>query len=183
MLYISIEKSTFMKKSILLIPLVMAATISIRAQSIGPSTLNAAGGSAVIGSNEFDWSVGEMTMVSTFTTPGIIVTQGVLQPYDPPSLGAGNTSLLTTHLQVFPNPATSEVNLEYSSASAGTLNYRLMDIAGKIIFNQTIKVNQGTTLRKIDVSGLACATYMLEVVVNPENTSSQTASYKIQKLK
>ena len=48
----------------------------------GPTNTLLASGSAIAGTNEFDWSIGEMTMVSTFETPGLIVTQGVLQPVD-----------------------------------------------------------------------------------------------------
>jgi hypothetical protein len=172
-----------MKKLILLIPLALIASVNIRAQSVAPGTLNSAGNTKTIGGNEFDWSVGEMTMVSTFTTPGIIVTQGVLQPDDYLPEGIQKTDGLVKQLQVFPNPATSVVNIKYSSSGNGSLSYRLMDMNSKIITTKTTNVAQGTTLEKVNVADLACATYMLEVTVNAGNGSQETMSYKIQKLK
>jgi type IX secretion system substrate protein len=171
-----------MKKSFFLIPLALAASYGIRAQSVAPFTLNSLGNTTTIGSNEFDWSVGEMTMVSTFTNSGIIITQGLLQPAHIAAENVGNIQPLSG-LKVFPNPATSLVNIEYASPGQGTLSYRLIDLAGKVINTQTISVASGTTLEKLNVAELACATYMLEVTVNTENESSQSTSYKIQKLK
>lgn len=170
-----------MKKIIFLTPLILLVTISVHAQSIGPSTINATGGSAPIGGNIFDWSVGEMTMVSTLSGSGIIVTQGVLQPYDGPDRVVIN-SLLQQQLNVFPNPALSVVNLQYTSSIQGTLTYRLIDMVGQLIKTATIDVKQGTTTEQINISALASATYMLEVTVNPVNDAAKSTAYKIQKL-
>lgn len=171
-----------MKRAVLLIPLWLAATISIRAQSIGPNTVNATGSTAIIGSTEVDWSVGEMTMVSTFTSASIVVTQGVLQPANA-NVSVPQNSLLKNQLKVFPNPVTSLVNLQYSSQTPGTLAYKLLDITGKVLGKQTIEVTPGTTTEQIDVKELACATYMLEVTVTSGNSAPESISYKIQKLK
>jgi ribose/xylose/arabinose/galactoside ABC-type transport system permease subunit len=169
-----------MKRVILLIPLGLAA-INIHAQSIGPTTINATGGTAVIGSNEFDWSIGEMTMVSTFSSPGIVVTQGVLQPAAVTE-GIPNISL-SKQLRVFPNPASSVVNIEYTCKTPGELSYRLMDVAGRVVSKQTTAVKQGITTRQVDINELACATYMLEVMVSTGTGTPESISYKIQKIK
>jgi hypothetical protein len=171
-----------MKRPILLIPLFIIIAINAYSQGVGPAALNTAGGTVPIGSNEFDWSVGEMTMVSTFSITGVItVTQGVLQPAEVTE-GVANTSKLQGQLQVFPNPASSEVNLRYSSAVQGTLAYKLVDVTGKAIKAQTIAISPGVISEQVNVSELPCATYMLEVIINPENAASEKASYKIQKL-
>ena len=169
-----------MRKTILLIPLAVAAMTGVHAQSVGPGTLNATGGSTIIGSQEFEWSVGEMTMVTTFTASNVIVTQGVLQPSDamtavPPS------PTLAGLLQVFPNPASSVVNFRYTSSSEGTLDYRLIDMTGKVISSQTMKVKQGTNEQQVDLTSLACATYFLEITTHTAN--KETISYKVQKIK
>ncbi len=169
-----------MKKRILLIPLALAALTGVQAQSIGPSTLNATGGSKVIGSQEFEWSVGEMTMVSTFTGSSVIVTQGVLQP-SADRTAVPNAPGLSSQLQVFPNPATSVVNFRYTSASEGTLNYRLIDMTGKVIISQSMNVKQGANEQQVDLTSLACATYFLEITMN--TSGSETISYKVQKIK
>jgi type IX secretion system substrate protein len=171
-----------MKKVYLLVPVALAASLCVQAQSIGPSTLNSVGNSAPIGGNVFDWSVGEMTMVSTFTTSSIIITQGLLQPAHIAAENVGNVQPLSG-LKVFPNPASSVVNIQYVSPGQGTLSFRLVDLAGKVISNQTAAVTGGTNLETVNVTDLACATYMLEVTVNNGNASSESTSYKIQKLK
>jgi len=167
-----------MKKTILLIPLALAAITSVHAQSVGPSTLNATGGSKVIGTQEFEWSVGEMTMVSTFAGSNVIVTQGVLQP-SAAMTGVPTSPGLANLLQVFPNPASSVVNFRYTSAVEGTLDYRLIDMTGKVISSQTMKVKQGTNEQQLDLTSLACATYFLEIAA----PGRETISYKIQKIK
>jgi hypothetical protein len=172
-----------MKKINLLAAICMFPALGVYGQSIGPGTLNAAGGSRAIGPAVYDWSVGEMAMVGTFTTPAIVITQGVLQPYTLPPSGTENFTPPATHLKVFPNPVTSEVNLEYSSSGNGTLTYRFMDAAGKAVTERTINVAPGIIAQKIDVSGLASATYLLEIFVDPTGGIPGKATYKIEKLK
>ena len=171
-----------MKKSFLLIPFVLAASFAVKGQSVGPSIINAAGNHKNIAGNEFEWSVGEMTLVSTFTTPGIVVTQGTLQPSDIDHTGVP-VNRLATQLKVFPNPATSVVNVEYTSQVSGTLSYDMLDVNGKVVAQQTMDVKPGTVTGQVNVSQLACATYMLRVTLNPENAAAETTTYKIQKLK
>ncbi len=170
-----------MKRTILLIPLLFVLSIHIRAQSVGPATINSAGRTAIIGGNEFEWSVGEMAMISTLSTPGIIITQGVLQPAG----GGLKTSgpLSGKLLQVFPNPATSVVNILYTSATGNTLSYRLMDMTGRTITTSQMPITQASTSGQLYIADLACATYMLEVTVSNNNGTSESTSYKIQKLK
>lgn len=153
----------------------------VRGQSVAPSTLNSTGGTGPISGNIYDWSVGEMTMVSTFTGSTVIVTQGLLQA-DPASLDIVNTDL-AKKLQVFPNPANSFVNIRFTSPINGRLSYKLMDLNGRIILDQSAEVKQNTTAEQVNVSDLAAATYMLEISFDSGNGKQETTSYKIQKLK
>ena len=156
-----------------------------RGQSIGPSILNSTGGTRTVGTSEYDWSVGEVAIVSTFYGPkdkNIIVTQGVLQnELSAPEKEANTT--LAQHLLVFPNPASSLINLQYSSTSAGILSYRLMDMSGKVIMNSSREINQGMTAEQLNIGQLAVASYLLEVTFkdNSSNTEAKS-SYKIEKL-
>ena len=154
-----------------------------RGQSIWPSTLNATGGSTYIGGNEFEWSVGEMALVNTFTTSSVIVTQGILQTrFGPGAVDVPSTTNLGDYLQVFPNPATGSINVKYTSNNEGILGLRLMDMTGKLLTEQKAEVKQGTANQKLDISTLAVATYMLEVYMMPTEGKMETTTYKIQKL-
>ena len=151
-----------------------------RGQSIWPSTLNAAGGSATVLGVQLEWSVGEMALVNTFSTPSIIVTQGVLQPEN--GVTAVPEQTLASQLQIFPNPGSSVVNIRYTSAKEGKLSYSLLDMTGKLISSQKTEVKQGLNNQVIDISSLAAATYMLEVSMEATGNGTETTSYKIQKL-
>jgi len=170
-----------MRKAILTL-FVIAGSITIRAQSIGPSTLNASGGSGTIGSHEFDWSVGEMSLISTFSGGSVIVTQGVLQPFDAWPVEIEHTALLK-QLKVFPNPAESVVNIEYTSQTEGAVTYRVTDMNGKTLQDGSLMVKPGMVTRQLNISSLACASYMLEVTVGGANGTKESTSFKIQKIK
>lgn len=171
-----------MKKAFLLFALAGTAAFYARGQSVGPATINAAGGGATIGTNEFEWSVGEMSLVSTFSGASIVVTQGVLHPHDGPPLETASTPL-SRDLVVFPNPATTTVNIRYSSQADCRMAYRLFDAAGKLISTRTFDARQGVTIEQVNVAALANATYMLEVIVDPGTATQKQATYTIQKLK
>lgn len=54
--------------------------INLKAQHL-PATINTASASAKINNQSFDFSIGEMLLIQTFQSPGIILSQGFLQPY------------------------------------------------------------------------------------------------------
>ena len=172
-----------MKRSMLLLLVAMAGANGISAQSVGPATINATGGTRIIGSNEFDWSIGEMTLVSTFSNPSIIVTQGVLQPEGLTNSGVANNAAISNQLKVFPNPASSVLNFRYTSQLPGTLDYRLLDMTGKASISRTMNIVQGINEEQIDLTHLACATYFLEITVTSGSGAVENISYKIQKIK
>lgn len=151
----------------------------VRGQSITPSVINNMGGSGTIAGNTYEWSVGEI-MVSTFTTSSVIVTQGVLQPKS----GTSDVPVLPvlSGINVFPNPSNSAVNIQFNSQDNGTLSYRLMDVAGRVIFENSSEVRPGMVTKQFDISQLAVANYMLQVFLRPVNGAETSNTFKIQKL-
>ena len=151
-----------------------------RGQSIWPSTLNASGGSATISGKHFDWSVGEMTLVNTFSTTTVVLTQGLLQP------GIAVTAVAQTpffeKMEVFPNPTDAIVNIRFNSTLQGALVIKLMDMAGRALIEQRTDVYQGLNTTQINMATLAGATYMLQLSMDATDGNQQMASYKIQKL-
>jgi len=151
----------------------------------GQSTLNATGGThTTVDLSEFDWSVGEVALVSTFYGPldkNIVVTQGLLQnELSTPERAASMN--LGQHLQVFPNPASSVVNLQYTSSTEGSLSYRLMDMTGKVLLSHSGTVAQGMAHEQLNIAGLAAATYLLEVTFKDNTGTEAMTPYKIEKL-
>jgi hypothetical protein len=172
-----------MKKIFLLASAALAFFIpDSRAQSISPGTINAAGGTKVIGGDTYDWSVAEMTLVSTVTTPSVIVTHGVLQPPDA-TVGIEKTIPLNGQVKVYPNPSADIVYLEYNFVTAGKLEYMLQDMTGRQIKSYTAAIKKGQDRQEINLSALANATYMLYVTYQPNGGNVQQTSFKIDKIK
>lgn len=170
-----------MKKTLITASIALAFLVTgrARAQSIGPSTLDAAGGSANLSGNTYEWSVGDMAVISTYTSGSLVVTQGTLQPFDIPT--GVNVITLDKQLKVYPNPAINTVLLDYNLESRGELSYVLQDINGKTILQQSLKVKPGESKEAINMAALASATYMLNVNYKPEEGIPQTISFKIIK--
>lgn len=169
-----------MKRTFILISVFasLAGLQSAKAQTV----LNATGGTRTIGTRVFDWSVGEMALVNTSTTSKIIATQGLLQNNIMIKQGVGGTDI-GNKLAVFPNPASSVVNLRYTSATSGELNYRLMDIVGRVLITNSADISNGVTNLQLSIADLAAASYMLEVSFSVNGTTVDRTSYKIEKLK
>ena len=151
-------------------------------QTIKPSILNATGGSGKIDGRYSDYSIGEMTMVSTFSTPGLIVTQGLMQTDLFPDLGIASTND-ASQIEVFPNPASTIINIRFTSKADGELKYWLIDMTGKVVSSQTANVNQGTTVEQINSSGLAAASYLLQIAFSGYKQAAEISTFKIEKLK
>ncbi|MBN9483581.1 MAG: hypothetical protein BGO70_13955 [Bacteroidetes bacterium 43-93] len=151
------------------------------AQSIGPSTLNAAGGSATIGGNTYEWSAAEMTMVSTGTGTNLIVTQGVLQPTTPTTSVKDIRLLSADELKVYPVPTRDILYVMPQLNQRGDMNLALSDATGRMVLHQTIHLATGNEKQELNVAALNAGNYILNVLFKGNNESYQ-ASFKVQKL-
>lgn len=159
--------------------MMLFAVTGVRAQSIGPSTLNASGGSATISGGTHEWSVAENTVVSTYSSSSLVLTQGVLQPM-PPATGISKLQNATDNVRVYPNPVQNELFLQCEFNSGGTLSYMLQDITGKLISRKEQQLSTGKEKITVSFDGLATGNYMLNVMyVQP--TGNAAASFKISK--
>lgn len=167
-----------MKKALLLLG-VCGSTVVAQAQSIGPSTLNATGGSKVINSNTYEYSIGEL-VTSTFANPNLIVTQGVLQPNLSTS-SVGTVPGKISQLKVYPNPvADGQLYLSPSFSGGGKLVYLLTDAAGKTVVSQTLTLQTGKELQTISMNAYAAGQYTLSIEWQDKSGRS-SGNYKIQK--
>lgn len=156
------------------------SSVGANAQSIWPSTLNASGGSAILAGNTYEWSVGEMTLVSTESTSSLVITQGLLQT----RLGTTDVKdhTIMQYLSVFPNPASSTVNYTFNSPQKAVLGIRLVDMTGKVLYTRNTDVKTGINTGQVDMSPYAAATYMLQVDLTDGDNQIGSTSYKIQKV-
>lgn len=69
----------------------------------------------------------------------------------------------TFNIHVFPNPASSIVNIEYSSLEDGIGFVRIINLHGVIIYFSSINVEKGVNLVTFDTSESAPGLYFVEV--------------------
>lgn len=165
---------------IVLVTLLMASLNDIcTAQSLGPATLNAAGGSTAVAGNTHEWSVGEMALVNTVTTTGLVVTQGILQPMLQVT-GIHDNELALEGMSIYPNPASDQLNIKFNLARNLEVRLKLSDISGRTQYVRKIKDHNGAALITMDFSPYASGVYLLQVVTT-DKTNIYTNTFKVVK--
>lgn len=165
---------------ILLAAAAYAASVSVHAQSIGPSAIDATGASATAGGNNYEYAIGQVVAGNTFTSASLVVTPGVLQPAA--STGINGHELLAGSMHVFPSPVETTLYLQPAFGSGGLLQYNLYDAAGKRVMNGALRLLSGTERQTIELSQIAAGQYTLDVSWQQADQVYR-AGYKIQKLK
>lgn len=148
------------------------------AQSIGPATLNAAGGSAAVAGNTYEWSVGEMVLVNTVTSSGLVVTQGTLQPI---IQGTGiNDKSALAGLSIYPNPASDQLNIKFNIPRDLDVVLKLTDVSGRAQYFKKVKNHNGSALITMDFKPYAAGIYMLHIETT-DKAKTYTNTFKVVK--
>ena len=74
-------------------------------------------------------------------------------------------------VSVFPNPAKDELNISVQSPEKMVISFKVLNLLGEEIINNSFNFDQGTNIRKIDVSNLENGVYVVQVK-NEENVYS-----------
>lgn len=151
-----------------------------QAQTISPSTLNAAGGSGEIAGSVYEYSIGEMALVHTASSANLIVTQGLLQPMEE-SVGIAALPLPDNALTVYPNPSEDIVYIQPNLSGSGMLTMILLDITGRQLKQQLAPLQSGNEKQSMTLSSLASGSYLLKVIFS-QNNQQFTQDFKIQKI-
>ena len=149
-------------------------------------TLNVSGHSAQINGMTFEYSIGEMTLVSTERASNLIVTQGLLQP---PAANTASTvsddgilSTLDNPIKVYPNPTSNLVYVETYEEAIQDYEYNLYDATGKIVLSQKGQTQKGLNKFELSLQSLASGSYYLMIQKNDALGQTQNYSFKIQKI-
>ena len=163
-----------------LIPL---PTNIIHAQSIRPAMLNVSGGTYSFGYTNIDWSIGEMPLVNTSNSQVVVITNGFLQPFTEKPGEINNTNIFTPdEIRVFPNPATSYVEINFFIRQKGVINFKLYNSTGQLLFDKTFQNYGLGRIERIDLQQLPATEYFLYVILDPDNGLRKNGGYKIIKL-
>lgn len=169
-----------MKKIFLSALLLTSIAFKMNAQNIGPSIINAAGGSANIGSATHEFSIGEMAVVHTASTSNIVVTHGVLQPLMK-ATSIKDADFFKQFLSLYPNPTQNIVYFQPAFRRGGILSFQLFDIVGRLVMDGSFDLKYGSEKQQIVLGHLVSGSYMLHVRFEQGVNTFNTA-YKIQKL-
>lgn len=106
---------------------------------------------------------------ATLTSANVKLLQGFQQP-------TSGLSGITANLNaapitsLYPNPANSEVFLEFTFPSIAFITYKMYDMNGKELLSENLTTEpMHTTIRKLDISGLSSGIYMLSMYADAES--------------
>ena len=123
-------------------------------------SVNASGGNAAGTGGSASYSVGQIVYTTNSGANGS-VAQGVQQPYEISIVvAAEETQDINLVATVFPNPANEFISLQISNRSTTGMSYQFYDVNARLIESKNIE----GSVTKIDMSGLATATYFLKVL-------------------
>jgi len=118
-----------LKKPLLVLGVVAGFAVMGRAQSSAPEVI-ASGGESFTSTNlQNSYTVGEMTMVETFTTTNFILTQGFQQNWNF-GVGIAETSS-PVNADAYPNPTNDVVNLQFGGSASGLYVIEVFNTLGQ----------------------------------------------------
>jgi hypothetical protein len=140
-------------KNHLLVFILLAMSLVANSQFVTPSTINAVGGSGVLGSATLEWNVGESIVATFLSNSGGSITSGQLQPLDVIISVEENVD---AQIILFPVPARHELTI---SAAENLAHVRMYDTTGRLVLLES--PNQKQT--RLDVSAISAGMYQVVV--------------------
>ena len=104
---------------------------------------------------------------------GVIISEGVQQPYEIQTIGIDNYPSITLNAMVYPNPTTSNLQLAISNEEYEG-EVKVFDTNGKYLYSKKIEGNK----TEIPMSDLATGTYFVNVL----NGTQILKSFKVVKM-
>src|SRR4030095_11347118 len=158
-----------MKKTITLV-IVFFCLFNCHSQSIAPSVINTSGVSFQSGYYQLEWSIGELALVGAMTSSNnyLVITNGFIQPFiQYPATVNTNHVFGNDEIKIFPNPASSYVEINFLSKQRGKITLSFYDGAGRKILTAADSYDGVGLIKRIPVSHLPNEVYMLHVDLDP----------------
>ncbi len=167
-------------------------TVSVNSQIVEPFTLNSTGGNYVyrgaptIPNFSLIWSVGESTMIETFSVNGgmYLLTQGVLQPFIPEDLQTVPIQGWNREeVKYYPNPVSTLLQFDLFSRDTGRVVLRILDLLGNTHGVREFQYNTLPVHQTIDFSKYASGPYYLMLSLYSKGQLKKHGVFKILKLR
>ncbi|MFA4852014.1 MAG: T9SS type A sorting domain-containing protein [Bacteroidales bacterium] len=142
-----------------------AGIFNLHAQTLSPTVISSSGGYFTSASASLSFTVAEMTMVQTFTSPGNnILTQGFQQPEDL-IISISETPTVSGDVLIYPNPTNGAFTLSYFNNGNSETTIKLYNLVGQIVLSKPIAQITGLNTVKFDINSFSQGIYMLELTV------------------
>lgn len=175
---IQLTKNGNMKKLFTILA-VVAAPVFMSAQSLTPTVIASTGGFAQNANGSLSYTVGEMTMVQTFSANGNILTQGFQQPNDITIGLIDITKDAFGSFVVYPNPAVDNLFFGFQFPEAGTIKVALYDVLGQKLGDiYSAEYSTGKTVDGFAVNNMAAGMYYLSLNFTSATTGKEYVSTK-----
>ena len=165
--------------------LIAFLSIAAKAQMLTPTVIASTGGFASNANGSLSYTVGEMTMVQTFTANGNILTQGFQQPNDNVTGLIDITQDEFGSFVLYPNPAVDNMWFGFQLPEAGKVEIVMYDALGqkvKDVFHTSY--DTGKIVEQVNVSLYAAGVYLLTMnFVSDKDGKVHTTSKKFQIVK
>ena len=169
-------------RNLLLVLVVVAGPLFMSAQMLTPTVIASTGGFSSNANGSLSYTVGEMTMVQTFTANGNILTQGFQQPNDNVTGLIDLTQDEFGSFVVYPNPAVDNLWFGFQLPEAGKVQIALYDVIGQKISDVFhTSYDNGKIVEQLNVSAYAAGVYMLTMnFVSDKDGKVHTSTKKFQ---
>lgn len=171
---------------------ILLLTVSANSQIVEPFILNSTGGNYVyrgaptIPNFSLIWSVGESTMIETFSVNGgmYLLTQGVLQPFIPEDLQTVPIKGWNKEeVKYYPNPVSTQLQFDLYSRDTGRVVLRILDLLGNTHGVREFQYNTLPVNQKIDFSKYASGPYYLMLSLYSNGQLKKHGVFKLLKLR
>jgi hypothetical protein len=137
-----------------------AGAIMAAGQSLSPTVLSATGNSDKVGGTSLSWTTGEL-IVQTFTNDSTMLTQGFHQGSISVTTAVDEMSEFAMDVQIYPNPVSDILNVEFKNMVDQTIQVKLVDLTGKIVLRK--EFSQPANTVRLNLISVSSGSYMLEV--------------------
>lgn len=149
---------------------IAALAVSAKAQMLTPTVISTTGAYSSNANGSLSYTVGEMSMVETFSAGGVILTQGFQQPTDKAVGLLDITKDPYGSFVLYPNPAVDQMFFGFEFPEKGKVAVSMYDAIGqKVADLYESNYDGGKTVQEMNVSTYAAGLYFLTVTHTDEN--------------
>jgi len=158
------------------------SSLGMNAQMLTPQVIASTGGYSSNGTNSLSYTVGEMTMVQTFSANNNILTQGFQQPND---MTVGLIDITQDDFGsfvIYPNPAVDNAWLGFTMPEAGKITIVMYDAIGQKVSDiYTANYESGKIVTQANTSLYAAGMYFMTMTfVSSVDGKTHVTTKKIQ---